>query len=173
MTQGIIFKEKQQFRQWWLWLILLVVVANSIWITVREFSSASAFSIENTLIPLLLLLLPLGLFGFVFSIRLDTEIKNDGIYVRFFPVHKKFRFYPWSDIEQIYVRKYSPIGEYGGWGIRGLGKNRALNISGDEGMQLILINGKKLLIGTRKPEEIKAALITAGQSNTIISITKP
>lgn len=168
MTQGILFKEKQRFRQWWIWLIVLFIAGSSALGALLALSANTGFSVENTLVPLLLLLLTLALLGFVIGLRLDTEIRTDGIYVRFVPVHKKFRFYSWAELEKVYVRKYSPIGEYGGWGLRGLGKNRALNVSGNEGLQLIMKDGRKLLIGTRKPEEIKAVLIAAGQSNNVL-----
>ncbi len=81
-------------------------------------------------------------------------IKTDGIYVKFFPFHMSFRHYPWDQIHKSYVRKYNPILEYGGWGLRGLGKNRALNVSGNQGLQLELEGNKRLLIGTRKPDEL-------------------
>jgi len=62
------------------------------------------------------------------------------------------------------VRKYSPIGEYGGWGYRVAGKRSgvAYNISGNMGIQIELKNGKKILLGTRKPEEAKEALRKSG-----------
>ena len=52
------------------------------------------------------------------------------------------------------IREYKPIMEYGGWGIRGFGSNRALNIKGKIGLQLVFKNGQKLLIGTQKADEI-------------------
>ena len=64
-----------------------------------------------------------------------------------------------------YVRQYSPLLEYGGWGMRiGLfGKGKAWNISGDKGLQLEFTNQKKLLIGTNQPEELAATLEKIGQ----------
>jgi hypothetical protein len=93
---------------------------------------------------------------FVLSFRLDTQIKTDGIYVRLFPLQLSYRFFSWKSLLKCYVRKYNAIAEYGGWGLRlGLfGKGRAYNISGDEGLQLEFTNGKKLLIGTQKPQEL-------------------
>jgi TATA-box binding protein (TBP) (component of TFIID and TFIIIB) len=35
---------------------------------------------------------------------------------------------------------------------------KAYNVSGNQGVQLFFTNGKKLLIGTQKPEEITAIL---------------
>jgi hypothetical protein len=97
---------------------------------------------------------------FVLSFRLDTQIKNDGIYVRLFPLQLSFKFFPWNSLLKYYVRKYNAITEYGGWGWRlGLfGKGTAYNISGNEGLQLEFTNGKKLLIGTQKPEELQEVI---------------
>ena len=83
-----------------------------------------------TAIPLLLITL------LILNIRLDTLIKEDGIYVRFFPFHWSFKKFSWDMISSSYVRKYSPLLEYGGWGMRlGIfGKGNAWNISGDKGL---------------------------------------
>lgn len=102
-------------------------------------------------ILLLVIFLLLGL-------RLDTEIRNDGVYVRFFPFALRLKRYGWEEIEKAYVRPYKPLLEYGGWGIRYGRKGKALNVSGNMGLQLELKNGKKLLIGTRKPEVLQAVI---------------
>jgi len=58
-----------------------------------------------------MLLLTLSFYLF----KLETIIKTDGIYVRFFPFHIAYRKYDWNTISQAFVRKYNPITEYGGW----------------------------------------------------------
>jgi hypothetical protein len=102
--------------------------------------------------------LPITLF--FLSIRLDTVIQEDGIHVLFFPIQWKLKAYPWEEIQECYVRTYRPLTEYGGWGYRiGLFESGgALNVSGKEGIQLELKNGKRLLIGTQRPEDAKEAL---------------
>ncbi|MBX2959059.1 MAG: hypothetical protein KF732_03800 [Flavobacteriales bacterium] len=67
----------------------------------------------------------------------------------------------------MYVRQYSPLTEYGGWGIRlGLfGKGTAYNVSGNKGLQLEFTNNKKLLIGTNKPNELTETLTKIGKLN--------
>ncbi|MBE9601319.1 hypothetical protein [Pedobacter sp. MC2016-24] len=64
-----------------------------------------------------------------------------------------------------FVRKYSPLTEYGGWGIRfGLfGQGNAFNVSGNEGLQLEFNDHTKLLIGTKKPAELTETLNKIGQ----------
>jgi len=113
------------------------------------------------LVPVIVVLLITLLFS---VLRLDTEIREDGVYVRFFPLRVNFRKYPWEDIEKIFVRKYRPLLEYGGWGIRFSlsGNGRALSVSGNKGTQLVLRNNAKLLIGTNKPEEAALALSNSG-----------
>ena len=112
----------------------------------------------------LFLLIPIGLIVLFYFTRLETEIRRDGIYFRFPPFIRKTRIYRLEDIKQCYVRKYNPIMEYGGWGYRMAGKKSgtAFNVSGNMGVQIELKNGKKILLGTKKPDEIREALKKAG-----------
>lgn len=90
--------------------------------------------------------------------KLETKIKTGGIYVTFSPFQLKFKYYPWDKLNQVFVRTYNPIGEYTGCGFRGTEKNRALNVSGNKGIQLIIQGGSKLLIGTNKADEVTETL---------------
>ena len=54
------------------------------------------------------------------------------------------------------MRKYSPLREFGGWGYRVGPGGKAFNMQGNMGLQLEMMGGEKLLIGTRKPEELAA-----------------
>lgn len=157
-----LFTETQKFRQVWIWLLLVIVVgitlATQLFIHTVPTDSILFVRIISITIPLILVVL-------FYVFRLDTRIDESGVYYRFYPVHIIENKIGWELIERIYVRKYSPLWEYGGWGIRGFGKNRALNVSGNMGIQLELKNGKKLLLGTQKPDEadaVLAQLISAG-----------
>lgn len=166
MIQGeIIFAESQKFKQWWLWLLLIAIPVIFVFSLYMQMSLGLQFGNRpltdaGLITTTLLSVLPLALF---YSFRLETEIKRDGIYVRFFPIHITFRKYSWEKITKSFVRQYKPIGEYGGWGIRGLGKKRALNVSGNIGLQLEFVSGNTMLIGTQKPEELTEALKKLGQ----------
>ena len=78
----------------------------------------------------------------------------------FFIFH--FHFFPkrfeWSQLDDVIVRKYNPLKEYGGWGLRGFGKKKAMTVAGNWLVEIVFVNGQSLLIGTCKPEELKAAL---------------
>lgn len=117
-----------------------------------------AFYLPGLIIPLIVLLLFL-------IFRLDSEVRPDGVYVRFFPLATKLKRYGWEEIDKAYIRTYSPLREYGGWGVRYGAKGKALNVSGNQGLQLELKNNKRLLIGTRRPEALAQALTIAGRNH--------
>ncbi|PQJ82980.1 hypothetical protein BTO16_05475 [Polaribacter glomeratus] len=80
-------------------------------------------------------------------------------------MHFSLKTILWSELKEVKVRTYNPIGEYGGWGFRSgflwnKSKGKAINISGDVGIQLEFKNGKKLLIGTQKKAEAESVLET-------------
>lgn len=149
-----LFQETQRFTQWWLWLLLFSVsltIYRPIYIAISEGQPLDAGQWVGVIILAVVIL-------FMFIIRLDTRIDERGIYVKFFPVVPKFKFYPWEEISTAVVRKYSPLMEYGGWGIR-FGRNgKAYNIKGNKGLQLKFKNGSALLIGTQKAEELQKVL---------------
>jgi hypothetical protein len=105
-----------------------------------------------------------GGISFVFNkAKLIMQIRTDGIYVSFPPLRNSFTICYWENIDKLFIREYNPLGEYGGWGIKGRGNNLAYNVSGNIGIQLVLINDSKLLIGTNQPEEIANVLTRLGK----------
>ena len=167
MENEILFSEKQKFNQWWLWLILLAINGVTILGVYNQLITGQPFG-DKPMSNTGLLITAASIFVIsilVLNMRLDTLIKKDGIYVKFFPFHWSFKKFPWEQISLSYIRKYSAITEYGGWGIRiGLfGKGKAWNVSGDKGLQLEFTNKKKLLIGTNQPEAVAATLGKIGQ----------
>ena len=168
MSYTILFTERQKFKQWWVWVILLILNGILLFgvfkqvIGGQQFGDKPAGNTELLILSGLLLLFTL----LFFNLRLDTIIKQDGIYVRFFPFHLKFKYFSWDSMTKTYVRNYSPLTEYGGWGLRFgfFGKGTAYNVSGDKGLQLEFTDNKKLLIGTNKPEELTETLNKIGQS---------
>ena len=157
-----LFSEKQRFGQKWIWAIL--IGANSIFFygvfyqvfQRKSFDDNSMSNMQLLIASGLMLLFTLA----VLTLKLETYIKKDGIYVRFFPFHLTLKKYSWDNIQRFSVRQYDPITEYGGWGFRFgfLTKGMAFNVSGNKGIQLVLKNGSRLLIGTNKPDEASETL---------------
>jgi hypothetical protein len=115
--------------------------------------------------PLFILLMA-GLLWLMWVSRLVTEVRDDGIYVQFYPYHRRFREFLWEGIEFFEVRTYRPILEYGGWGIRNGFGGKAYNVSGKRGLQLVLRGGRpeRFLIGSQNPERLAMAVESAWQA---------
>ena len=165
MNEKVFFTEEQKFKQWWLWLILLGINVIFIVGIIKQIYYKEPYG-DNPASNTILLLTFCGtvLFTLLFYyFKLQTIIKLDGIYVRFFPIQIAYKKYSWESLNKTYIRKYSPLGEYGGWGFRfgifGNGYGNALNVSGNMGLQLKFLDKTNLLIGTNKPEELKKILI--------------
>jgi hypothetical protein len=149
-----VFQERQYFDQWWLWLILIISLGAFLYAPsalIIEQSDVSVKSLSASFWISLAVLIAVHIF---FALcHLNTEIYENGIAYQFYPFHFNPKRMHWKDLSEVYVRKYRPISEYGGWGYRmGFG-GRALNVKGNKGVQLKFKNGKKLLIGTQRPEE--------------------
>lgn len=72
----------------------------------------------------------------------------------------RFRFHK-RDLASALARRYRPLGEFGGWGIRGFGDRRALNMRGDEGVEIRYARkgrAASVLIGSQRPRELEHAL---------------
>jgi len=160
MDSQIRFAESQKFDQWWLRLLLLLIDAFFAYGTYRQVVFQVPFGDHpaSNFILFSSLLLLLVVTALLFYTRLDTLIKEDGVYVRFYPFNLQFKSYNWNQIASHDVVVYKPLRDYGGWGFRISGSGTALSTSGNQGLQLVFQNGKRLLIGTRHPGEMKAAL---------------
>ncbi len=158
-----VFHEVQQFRQDWLWVILafstVMLFATTLPFMVPDVLSGNATG-ETFFLLAAVILFGFGLPLFFYRLKMTTEVRKDGIYIRFFPFSRKILF---SGLKSYIARKYRPIGEYGGWGVRCNwgGKGMAYNVSGNRGVQIELTSEKRILIGSQKPDELVRAIDAA------------
>ena len=151
-SDGLVFTEEQRFARHW-WRLLLVFSALLV--------ALSFFRVGQHPLPLgmrgLLLGLPLLLLGAFAWLRLDTRLDAAGVSYRMRPLGRQHL--PWGQVRHACVREYSPLGEYGGWGIKGYSfRDYALNVAGNQGLQLELADGRRILLGTQRPAELREAL---------------
>lgn len=92
--------------------------------------------------------------------RLDTRADESGITINMSPLTRQ-KFFHYSEIETAEARDYHPIIEYGGWGVRRSLKNGyAYNMTGTRGVQLVLKDGKRILIGSQRADELAMTINT-------------
>jgi len=151
-----IFKEEQRFNQTWIIALILISMLVTLGIILGTYiKDPNSFSTTELLAIIGTLILASGI---IFIFKLSTRIDEKGIHYKFFPFHWSYKIITWKDLNKAYIRKYDALSEYGGWGLKGgalwnKAKGKAINVSGDVGIQLELKNGKKLLIGTQKQED--------------------
>ena len=171
----VLFKEEQQFRQWW-WIVMILgvtipaMVMNiyAIYQQMVRGIQVGDSPVPNVMLIVGLVFLCVALWSY-FSLKLEVWIDQDGIHYRFFPLIPKNKLISKAEIERFEIRKYKPIIDYGGWGVRtGFGRKwqRAYNVSGNIGLQLYLTNGKKVLFGTQRSQAILYAMDEMMKSKT-------
>lgn len=158
------FEEKQPFHKNSMIWVGIIGMVPPIIIEVSNALKERSGSFEDVA---LIIFIETLVFTFLFTGRLEIKLDEHGVHYRLFPFHLKTRFIAWDQISTAAVRKYDPLGEYWGWGIKGSRKNRAINIAGDIGLQLVLKNGRKLLIGTLQKEKMEEVIEKIHSSNLI------
>ena len=158
-----VFKEEQRFTQKWILLLLAISgLIPVLIIFISYLKQKNQQDLSNIFVTISITMLVSAV---IFLFKLSTRIDQEGIHYQFFPFHFKFKRIAWDEIEKAYVRKYDAITEFGGWGLKGgffwkKSKGVAINVSGDIGVQLVLKNGKKILIGTNQEEQAKQVLLS-------------
>jgi hypothetical protein len=158
-----LFRETQYFRQLWIWALVMFISLLSLYGAVQQVVFGEQFGnnpAPDVALVVIAVIFGLGLPVFLYTANLTTEVRDDGLYFRFFPFHLSFRKIGPEDISDFEAQTYRPIRDYGGWGIRFGRKGRAYNVRGNRGVQLELASGKQILFGSQKPEEMAAALST-------------
>lgn len=158
----VFFKEEQRITNAWLWLLVSGLSAIYLYALVEQIFLNQPFG-DNSTNDIALItfgIMPFILMILLLKVKLTIILDEEGCKFQFSPFHLKQRVIKWDEIKKIYLRKYNPVFEYGGWGIRVLpfSKNIAYNIKGNYGIQIELKNNKKILLGTSETKEVEKAL---------------
>ncbi len=154
------YREVQLLRQWWLWVIMLLITGASWWAFLAQIVGGEPWGDRPA--PDWIVWLIFGLCGvfaplLLYFARLVVTVEDDVVRIRWIPFARKT--VPLTDIESFKPCTYRPIREYGGWGVRWGGKRgTAWNARGNRGVQLVLLNGKRILIGSQRAEELAMAI---------------
>lgn len=145
-----VFKENQNFWTWWLCLLLFGLLGVEVYQSYIGYVETGVLTFAVSFWIMLTVVLLFALF------RLKTTIDEDGIEITFIPFAYKKRW-KWDEIGKVYLRTYA-LTDFGGWGYRVSSQGIAYNTRGKNGIQMILKNGRKIMIGTQRPEEVKVLI---------------
>ena len=159
-----VFTEEQRFKKWFLLPLLALpffgIMAPFIF---KENNSISQNSEAFWAITITIFVL-LAVTIFILSINLKTKIDEQGIFYQFYPINLSQKLISWNEIDKCYLKKYNSLKDFGGYGYRlkpfGKLRGKSINVGGKYGIQLELKNGKNLLLGTQRENDIKQILET-------------
>lgn len=159
-TKSADFKEVQTFRGTWVFWLTLIIVGCALGPMVimgsGEILDGTA-GLEDFWKFIVSICIPILVLWFLWVLSLSVSVTDEGIRYRFFPL--AWGLIRFDEIEGCEARTYRPIREYGGWGIRyGLRGGKAYNVKGNQGVQLVLKNGRRILFGSQCAEELAAAI---------------
>ncbi len=149
-TGPVLFEERQRFVNRIVAFVLLGLLVLTTLFAWRDLRAHLPVERQLTM------LLPAVLVGVLLFLELHVTVQDAGVRIRMFPFAN--RTIEPAQIARWEARRYRPIWEYGGWGVRFGRRGRAYNVSGDRGVELTLANGKRVLIGSQHSDELAAAI---------------
>ena len=157
----IYIEEKQYFRQKWLWVIILFFPLFSFYGIYEQIMLGNPIGnnpASDMTIWLFSIFAGLGFPLLFYFMMLKIKITDKGLHYQFFPIHLKEYIISFDQIKTFKSRKYSPLKEFGGWGIKYGFESKAYNVSGNIGVQIVLKDGNKILFGSQNSNEIIKAM---------------
>ncbi len=144
-TGVILFEEVQHFPKWLkLFMICSVLITLAVpFLSVQKNHYNKVWLALAIAIPIQLILY----FSFIY-IKLEKIVTRNGLFYRWLPLQKKFSVLLQPDIKKIELRQ-SPMFQYGYGIFPGFGQYH--NMSNGKGIQLWLVNGRKVFFGSDDP----------------------
>lgn len=164
MNQTTFYRESQNFRQWWMKVVISVNAIGAIiiesYIMRKIVMGTEAEGLPGLLLFQIVALFLWSLSLFLYSLRLDTKVDSSGLYVKFRPLHRGWRVFQFEGIQSCETVRYRPLFDYGGWGIRYSRKGKAYTVSGDSGIELVLKRDIKrtVIVGSQRSQELSQAV---------------
>lgn len=167
--EKILFYEEQKFSQRRMAIIFLIsffsvisLFANGIYtqeVLNKPFGDNPTSTQNLIVIGIVATVLIIAVNLLLMKMNLKVRITEEAFWISFPPLINKWEKITPDQIERYEIRKFNAKREFGGHGIkRRLRAGTAYTVSGNTGLQLYFINGKKLLVGTQKKQALEYAL---------------
>jgi hypothetical protein len=144
------FHEDQHFRGSWLWVVIALPIGG---VLVASILGGSRGDLLAVLIPLAAVALIAAILALA---RLETTVDDRQLVIAFHGMWPT-RQIPLDRIASYTERTYG-IFDSGGWGVHLGLAGMTYNVSGNKGVQLVLRDGGRVLLGTQRPDELVAGL---------------
>ena len=166
------YEEIQYFRQAWLWALLVI---SGVPVALLGIVSVVADADAGTNVPLqvaVVLAVVFGPFVLLYRANLRIEVRDDALILRLWPFHLRARRVSYEEIDSITATEISPMGDFGGLGVRLQPTFYRWGIHFDgpvgyivEGKQAVQINratGRTLVVTSTDPHALVRAIERIG-----------
>jgi hypothetical protein len=97
------------------------------------------------------------------TVRLVTEVRDADLFVSLRGLWPARRI-PLGDIQSVETVTFDPERDYGGYGIRSTSQGKAYLAGGHRGVRIKLANSAVLVLGSQRPEDLRAILVGPGHA---------
>jgi hypothetical protein len=168
------YEETQYFRQAWLWALL---VGSGIPAALLGIGAVVTDAEASTNAPLWAAIVLVVVFGplILFSrSNLRIEVHDDVLLLRLWPFHLRARRVPLGEIDSITAMEISPMGDFGGlgvriqptfyrWGIRFAGPVGYI-VEGKRAIRITRTDGRELVVTSTDPHTLVRTVERVGES---------
>jgi hypothetical protein len=106
--------------------------------------------------------LPTAIYAFLGQLR--VRITDRGVEAAWGLSELIRKTIPYGEIQRVEAVTYSPLTEFGGWGIRaGMGGKRGWTVRGNRALRLHLTDGSLFYLGSQRPERLLSWIQSVGK----------
>jgi|GEM_PF-5049979 len=141
----VLFTEVQQFRQGWLWALLVFSAATSILLPAVLILGGEKDKMTGLAVIAGLMFLQACNLLMFYIVRFETIVTNKGIYYRWWPFFRKHTFISVNDIALVKPLRWKNLS----WGYsRSKEYGKAHTVSGDKGLLIETKDSRRYYIGS-------------------------
>jgi hypothetical protein len=168
------YEETQYFRQAWLWALLVV---SGVPAALLGIVGVVADADTNVLLWVTVVLaVVFGPFVLLYRANLRIEAQDDALILRLWPFHLRARRVPYSEMDAITATEISPMGDFGGlgvriqptfyrWGIRFDGPVGYI-VEGEQAVRITRANDTELVVTSTDPRKLVGTIERIGGVGT-------
>lgn len=138
-----------QYFSWWVYLVIAIAIALIAWPILRG-SLSLKIGLGAGVFLLVVVLM---------TLRMTTFVKEQSLAVYFGWIPVVTKTIPLSEIKDAQICSYHPFTQFGGWGWRySSDGTHALTAKGTQGICFHLRNGRKVVVGSSKSQELEGVI---------------
>jgi len=165
----LLFRERQQFRQWWIWFVLFPLALFLIGLFAHVMTKQLLLGtpvgdkplsdIVLLLVGVVTIFVALGLIVVVYRASLTILVDGEGVQINFSPIVRR-QLVRYEDMVSCRKCVLPSARLRGGGGLTVDGARRMLTVGGTTGVELFLLDGETLLLSSKRPQELVHAIQT-------------